>query len=154
MGRQFAAVSGKQCSVDQSQGVPLRQYLRNKLFDRFSLAGDKVGDGVVIGLCVTGQGLYSAIGFAAIYEGSAGDTSPGIALAAYGEHDRGRISGSALVVVVERGVEEDQIKVIDEVLQGEIQKAGYDLFLKRNDKEQSLKSIKICIPSHSSHHIP
>jgi hypothetical protein len=100
----------------------------------------------MIGLRVTGKRFYYAMGFAGIVYEPAGDNSPRIAGEDYGEHDRGRIGGSALVVVMERGVEGTQIKVIDG--------AGAELLLKRNGKEQSLGSIKVFIPSHSSPSIP
>jgi hypothetical protein len=47
----------------------------------------------------------------------------------------GGIGGGALLVVMAGGVEGAQVQLVDEVVQGMFERAGYKLFLKRNGQE-------------------
>jgi hypothetical protein len=55
---------------------------------------------------------------------------------------------------VEGGVEGAQIKLVDEVIHGRFEGAGYELFLKTNSKEPSLGTVNVFIPGHNSSRVP
>jgi putative MATE family efflux protein len=79
---------------------------------------------------------------------SAGDDPPRITIEDYFEHDLGGIGGSALVVVREGGVEGAEVQLVDQVVHGVLEGAGYELLVEANGKEQPLGFIKVFIAGH------
>jgi hypothetical protein len=75
-------------------------------------------DGVVIRLGIPGWGFHDDICFTGVLYGTTGDNSPGVTVKNYFEHDVGGTGGSALLIVVEGGVEGAQVQPVNEVIKG------------------------------------